>query len=391
MALGLQSLEETASPIIRFVDNVLERAVEAHASDIHFETFEKDMLIRLRIDGVLREYPAPERGLGGAVISRVKTLANLNSSEKRLPQDGHIERKYAGRWVDFRISTLPTQYGESVVLRVLDKGSWYFDIEKVGMQAPILEAVKECLESNSGILLTTGPTGSGKTTVLYSALHYVHREGVKILTVEDPVEYEVDGMIQVNVHEEIGLTFDRVLRSFLRHDPDKILVGELRDTVTARVAIQAALTGHLVLGTLHTNDAPSTIIRLVDMGIEPYLIADTVRGILAQRLVRQICEHCKEPYDLTSEEIQLFPELKAKEIYVGHGCDRCSLTGYSGRFAIYEWMPISRSIREAIRVHASQKDIYDLALTEGYVSLKQEGIRFILSGRTTISEVLKIQ
>ncbi|MDR2419711.1 MAG: GspE/PulE family protein [Puniceicoccales bacterium] len=379
------------SPIVRFVDNMLEHAVETRASDVHFETFEKDMLVRLRIDGVLREYPSPERKLGDAIISRVKTLANLDSAEKRLPQDGHIERHYAGRSVDFRVSTLPTEYGESVVLRVLDKGSWHFDIEQIGMQASILDAVKACLEGGSGILLTTGPTGSGKTTTLYSALQYINREEIKILTVEDPVEYEMDGMIQVNVHDEVGLTFDRALRAFLRHDPDKILVGELRDTETAHVAIQAALTGHLVLGTLHTNDAPSTIMRLIDMGIEPYLIADTVKGILAQRLVRRICEHCKEPHHLTVEEMRFFPELKDKTVYQGHGCEACSGTGYTGRFALYEWMPVSLSIREAIRAHASRTQIHDLALKEGYVPLRQEGIPAILRGETTTTEIIRIQ
>jgi type II secretory ATPase GspE/PulE/Tfp pilus assembly ATPase PilB-like protein len=259
------------------------------------------------------------------------------------------------------------------------------------MQASILEAVKACLEGGSGILLTTGPTGSGKTTTLYSALQYINREEIKILTVEDPVEYEMDGMIQVNVHDEVGLTFDRALRAFLRHDPDKILVGELRDTETAHVAVQAALTGHLVLGTLHTNDAPSTIMRLIDMGIEPYLIADTIKGILAQRLVRHICEHCKEPHQLTVEEIRFFPELEGKSVYQGRGCEACSSTGYTGRFALYEWMPVSLSIREAIRAHASRTQIHDLALKEGYVPLRQEGIPAILRGETTTTEIIRIQ
>ncbi|MDR0728404.1 MAG: GspE/PulE family protein [Puniceicoccales bacterium] len=379
------------SPIVRFVDNILERAVEAHASDVHFEIFERDMLVRLRIDGVLREYPSPERGLGDAIISRVKTLANLDSAEKRLPQDGHIEREYAGRLVDFRVSTLPTQYGESVVLRVLDQGSWHFNIDKVGMPAPVLAAVKECLNGGSGILLTTGPTGSGKTTTLYSALQYINQEGIKILTVEDPVEYEMDGMIQVNVHDEVGLSFDRALRAFLRHDPDKILVGELRDTETARVAIQAALTGHLVLGTLHTNDAPSTVMRLVDMGIEPYLIADTVKGILAQRLVRRICEPCKEACEATAEELRFFPEFKGQTVYRGRGCEACSRTGYAGRFALYEWMPVSLAIREAIRTHSSRTQIQHLAMQEGYVPLQREGLHHIQNGETTVSEILRIQ
>jgi type IV pilus assembly protein PilB len=388
--MGL-AVREDASPIVRFVDNILERAVELHASDVHFETFEKDMLVRLRIDGVLREYPAPERKLGDAIVSRVKTLANLDSAEKRLPQDGHIEREYASRMVDFRVSTLPTQYGESVVLRVLDKGSWHFDIEKVGMPVPVLEAVKECLNGGSGILLTTGPTGSGKTTTLYSALQYINQEGVKILTIEDPVEYEMNGMIQVNVHDEVGLTFDRALRAFLRHDPDKILVGELRDTETARVAIQAALTGHLVLGTLHTNDAPSTIMRLMDMEIESYLIADTVKGILAQRLVRRLCEQCKEIGAATAEELRFSPELEGKNIYRGRGCNACSGTGYAGRFALYEWISISRRVRDAVRTHASRMQLHQLALEEGYEPLQQEGLRAVLLGETTPSEILKIQ
>ncbi|MDR3143727.1 MAG: GspE/PulE family protein [Puniceicoccales bacterium] len=391
MDLRLLDGEEEVSPIVRFVDNILKRAVEIHASDVHFETFERNMLVRLRVDGVLREYPSPERGLGDAIISRVKTLANLDSAEKRLPQDGHIEREYARRPVDFRISTLPTQYGESVVLRVLDQGAWHFDIDKVGMPVPILAAVKESLNGGSGILLTTGPTGSGKTTTLYSALRYISQEGIKILTVEDPVEYEMEGMIQVNVRDEVGLTFDRALRAFLRHDPDKILVGELRDTETARVAIQAALTGHLVLGTLHTNDAPSTVMRLVDMGIEPYLIADTIRGILAQRLVRRICEQCKETCEATAEELRFFPELKGQALYRGSGCEACSHTGYAGRFALYEWMPVSLAIREAIRTHSSRTQIQHWAIQEGYVPLQREGIHHVQNGETTVSEILRIQ
>jgi type IV pilus assembly protein PilB len=377
-------------PIIRFVDHVLEYAVQRNASDVHFETFANSVLIRLRIDGVLVELPAPVRNLGDAIISRIKTIANLDLAEKRLPQDGHIERTCLGRSVDFRVSTLPTQYGESVVLRVLDRDSWHFDLDQMGLAPEILAQLRQILHSGSGIVLTTGPTGSGKTTTLYSALNEINDEETKIVTVEDPVEYETEGMVQVNVRDDVGLTFESALRAFLRHDPDKILVGELRDALTARIAIQAALTGHLVLGTLHTNDAPSSITRLIDMEIDPYLIADTVRGIIAQRLLRKICPHCKMEVNLTPDMEKIIGPHDVKKIFCGRGCENCNHTGYKGRFGIYEWLMIDFPIRDGIRKRLSLDKFHELAIQNGLVPLKQAALKALREGTTTITEFEKI-
>lgn len=377
-------------PVVKFVDYVLEYAVYKRASDVHFETFSQNMKVRLRIDGVLVELPAPDGSLGEPVISRIKTLANLDLAEKRLPQDGHIERKYFGRLVDFRVSTLPTQYGESVVLRILDKGNWHFDLNKMGISEKILSEFRKALNSGSGIILTTGPTGSGKTTTLYSALAEINNEETKIVTVEDPVEYETEGIVQVNVHDEVGLTFESALRSFLRHDPDKILVGELRDTTTAQVAIQAALTGHLVLGTLHTNDAPSAVTRLIDMGLDAYLIADTVKGIIAQRLVRKICDKCKVQQDITHECAELCESLNISKLYIGTGCKACNNTGYSGRIGIYEWMQVTFNIRQAIRKKVPLEELHKIALKEGLIPLKEVALNLVKSGITSLHEFMKI-
>ena len=377
-------------PIIRFVDHVLEYGVKKHASDIHFETFADTVMVRLRVDGVLVELPAPSRGLGNPIISRVKTLANLDLAERRLPQDGHIERKYLDRLVDFRVSTLPTQYGESVVLRVLDQGSWHFDLSQMGISDEILVDLRKALHAGSGIILTTGPTGSGKTTTLYSALNEINDEETKIVTVEDPVEYETEGMVQVNVRDDVGLTFERALRAFLRHDPDKILIGELRDTITAKIAIQAALTGHLVLGTLHTNDAPGAVTRLVDMDIDPYLIADTVRGVLAQRLLRKICPYCKKEVQPTPEERAKMDQYHIEKIYKGAGCTRCEGKGYQGRFGLYEWLGVTIGIRDAVRKKVSLDDLRELAVSEGLVPLKKVAADRVNDGTTTLWEFDKI-
>jgi type IV pilus assembly protein PilB len=382
--------EDAEFPIIRFVDHVLEYAVKKGASDVHFETFANSVLIRLRVDGVLVELPAPERSLGDAIISRVKTLATLDLAEKRLPQDGHIERICLGRSVDFRVSTLPTQYGESVVLRVLDQGSWHFDLDEIGIAPEILVEFRQALNSGSGIILTTGPTGSGKTTTLYSALNEINNEETKIVTVEDPVEYETEGMVQVNVRDEVGLTFESALRAFLRHDPDKILVGELRDTITAKIAIQAALTGHLVLGTLHTNDAPSAVTRLVDMEIDPYLIADTVKGIIAQRLLRRICSNCKAEMFMTDKDKKKLEPYGVTKVYHGQGCAQCDGKGYKGRFGIYEWLPLALNIRDGIRKRLSLDKLHALAVQNGLISLKEVAAKGVRDGITTINEFDKI-
>lgn len=377
-------------PVVRFVDHVLEYAVRKRASDVHFETFADCMKVRLRIDGVLVELPAPDHSLGDPIISRIKTLAGLDLAEKRLPQDGHIERTYFDRSVDFRVSTLPTQYGESVVLRVLDRGNWHFDLDKMGISPEILVQLRKVLKSGSGIILTTGPTGSGKTTTLYSAIAEINDEETKILTVEDPVEYETEGIVQVNVRDDVGLTFEAALRSFLRHDPDKILVGELRDSITAKVAIQAALTGHLVLGTLHTNDAPSAVTRLVDMGLDTYLIADTVRGILAQRLMRRICEKCRTEAVPSKEERGLMEKYRISHVYYGKGCPACHNTGYSGRLGIFEWLPISAEIRQAIRQKTSLEELQKIAQQQGLIPLRDAAVEILRNGQTTIREFLKI-
>ncbi|MDR2807107.1 MAG: GspE/PulE family protein [Puniceicoccales bacterium] len=384
------SSDNSDFPIIRFVDYVLKYAVQRHASDVHFETFANTILIRLRVDGILFELPAPVRHLGDAIISRVKTLANLDLAERRLPQDGHIEGSYFDRFVDFRVSTLPTQYGESVVLRILDRSSWHFNLEQMGIAPEILVQLRQVLHSGSGIVLATGPTGSGKTTTLYSALHEINDEETKIVTVEDPVEYEIEGMVQVNIRDDIGLTFERVLRAFLRHDPDKILVGELRDTITAKIAIQSALTGHLVLGTLHTNDAPSAVIRLIDMQIDPYLIADTVKGILAQRLLRQICPHCKEEIPMAPEDRPIVAPYGITKVYHGKGCDFCNRTGYKGRFGIYEWLVFNLSIRDGIRKRLPIHELHELAVEYGLVPLKKAALKALNEGMTTIAEFKKI-
>ncbi|MDR3317652.1 MAG: GspE/PulE family protein [Puniceicoccales bacterium] len=382
--------EDREFPIIRFVDHVLEYAVKQGASDVHFETFASSVLIRLRVDGVLIELPAPVRNLGDAIISRVKTLACLNLSEKRLPQDGHIERTCLGRSVDFRVSTLPTQYGESVVLRVLDHDSWHFDLDKMGIDPDILVQLRQILHSGSGIVLTTGPTGSGKTTTLYSALNEINDEETKIVTVEDPVEYETEGMVQVNVRDDVGLTFESVLRAFLRHDPDKILVGELRDALTARIAIQAALTGHLVLGTLHTNDAPSAITRLIDMDLDPYLIADTVKGVLAQRLLRKVCQNCKEEVPITPSEEKVVGPYGIEKVFRGKGCEQCSNTGCKGRFGIFEWLLIDFEVRSGIRQHLALDKFHELTVKNGLVPLKEIAMRALQEGTITVNEFQKI-
>jgi type IV pilus assembly protein PilB len=344
----------------------------------------------LRIDGILIELPAPDRKLGDSIISCIKTLAKLNLSEKRLPQDGHIECDYFGRPIDFRLSTLPTQYGESAVLRVLDKGSWHFDLNKIGIAPQILTQLRQAFRSGSGIILATGPTGSGKTSTLYSALQEINDEETKIITIEDPVEYETEGIVQVNVRNDIGLSFESALRAFLRHDPDKILVGELRDTITAKIAVQAALTGHLVLGTLHTNDAPSSVTRLIDMGIDPYLIADTVKGILAQRLLRRICSHCREKVMATPEEKEIIGIDGIDKIYEGRGCEQCDYTGCKGRFGIYEWMPLNFEIRNAIRKRLPLDKLHKLAIKNGLISLKIAAVQALREGIVTISEFKKV-
>jgi type IV pilus assembly protein PilB len=385
--------EANATPIIRFVDLILYQAIQDRASDIHFEPFENEFKIRYRVDGALYEMSPPPRHLALPVISRVKVMASMNIAERRLPQDGRIQKNIAGRSIDLRVSTLPTQFGESVVLRVLDRTTVNLDLEMLGMPDYILGYILEIIERPNGIFIVTGPTGSGKTTTLYSCLRKINTIDSKLLTAEEPVEYDLEGIVQVPVNENIGLTFARVLRAFLRQDPDRIMVGETRDLETAQIAIQASLTGHLVFTTLHTNDAPGAITRLIDMGTEPFLISSTIEAVLGQRLLRSICSNCRTTYQpgaalLAQLEISK-RDIGQKNFYYGKGCDACNQTGYKGRKGIYELMQISDPIRELINERAPTVVLKQKAIELGMVTLRQDGIRSIFAGDTTIEEVLK--
>jgi type IV pilus assembly protein PilB len=385
--------EANSTPIIRYVDLVLYQAVHDRASDIHFEPFEMEFKIRYRVDGALYEMSPPPRHLALPVISRVKVMANLNIAERRLPQDGRIQMTVAGKPIDLRVSTLPTQFGESVVLRVLDRSSANLNLEMLQMPPAIYKYICQTIEKPNGIFIVTGPTGSGKTTTLYAALNKVNTVDTKVLTAEDPVEYDIEGIIQVPVNEGIGLTFARVLRAFLRQDPDRIMVGETRDIETAQIAIQAALTGHLVLSTLHTNDAPGAVTRLIDMGVEPFLISASLEGVLGQRLIRKVCLECRTPYEPSEAalaQLGLSPhEIGDKQFYYGKGCDTCNNTGYKGRKGIYELLDISDPIREMINQRAPSVVLKQKAIELGMTTLREDGLRAIYDGETTIEEVLK--
>jgi len=381
------------TPIIRFVNLVLQQAIKDKASDIHFEPFKDQFRIRYRIDGALYEMAPPPRNLAVPVTSRVKVLSNMNISETRIPQDGRIKMTIAGRPVDLRVSTLPTQFGESVVLRVLDKSVVNLDLEALSLPDDILLTIRELVNRPNGIFIVTGPTGSGKTTTLYSALREVNDIETKILTAEDPVEYEIDGIMQVAVNHQVGLDFARALRAFLRQDPDKIMIGEIRDLETAQIAVQASLTGHVVLSTLHTNDAPGAVTRLIDMGLEPFLISASLEAILAQRLVRRICKNCRTAYEPSQELIDLLDvdplEIADKDFYYGDGCPECSNTGYKGRIGLFEMIVVSDAIRELINQRAPTLSIKQKALEQGMRSLRDDGLRAIFDGKSTIEEVLK--
>ena len=387
------SSEANSAPIIRFVDLILYQAIQDRASDIHFEPFEYEFKIRYRVDGALYEMAPPPRHLALPVISRVKVMANLNIAERRLPQDGRIQRNIADRAVDLRVSTLPTQYGESVVLRVLDRSSVNLDLESLNMPKYVYDYLLRTIEKPNGIFIVTGPTGSGKTTTLYACLRKINNVESKLLTAEDPVEYDIEGLIQVPIQESIGLTFGRVLRAFLRQDPDRIMVGETRDLETAQIAIQASLTGHLVFSTLHTNDAAGAVTRLIDMGVEPFLISSSLEGILAQRLIRKICMGCKTAYEPKEEllmQMGLSPhEIGDKNFYYGAGCDACNHTGYKGRKGIYELLEITDPVRELINQRAPSIVVKQKAVELGMVTLREDGLRSIYDGDTTIEEVLK--
>ncbi len=385
--------EANATPIIRFVDLILYQAIQDRASDIHFEPFENEFKIRYRVDGALYEMSPPPRHLALPVTSRVKVMANMNIAERRLPQDGRIQKNIAGRSIDLRVSTLPTQFGESLVLRVLDRTTVNLDLEMLGMPDYIHKYILEIIQRPNGIFIATGPTGSGKTTTLYSCLRKINTIDAKLLTAEEPVEYDLEGIVQVPINEAIGLTFARVLRAFLRQDPDRIMVGETRDLETAQIAIQASLTGHLVFTTLHTNDAPGAVTRLIDMGVEPFLISSTLEAVLGQRLLRSICLNCRstyEPNDVVLAELEIARrDIGGKKFYFGKGCEVCNQTGYKGRKGIYEMLRITDPIRELINQRAPTVVLKQKAIELGMVTLRQDGLRSIFAGDTTIEEVLK--
>ncbi|VGO20009.1 GspE/PulE family protein [Pontiella sulfatireligans] len=393
--IDLADLEHAASatPVIQFVNLVLYQAVKDRASDIHFEPFEHEFKIRCRVDGALFEMAPPPKRLALPVISRIKVIAGLDIAESRLPQDGRIQLQVAGHTIDFRVSTLPTQFGESVVLRVLDRSNVQLDIGNIGFPDDIRTSFIEDIQKPNGIVIVTGPTGSGKTTTLYAGLQHINRTETKILTAEDPVEYDVDGIIQLPIRENIGLTFASALRSFLRQDPDVIMVGEIRDQETAQIAIQASLTGHLVFSTLHTNDAPGAVTRLIDMDVEPYLIASTLEAVMGQRLVRAICPDCKTPFRPNNAMRELL-ELDRSQIgeqpfYHGAGCDACHQTGYSGRRAIFEYMQISDPLRAAIIDRKPTVALRQKAVELGMRTLREDGLRLILDGCSTVEEIVQ--
>jgi type IV pilus assembly protein PilB len=380
-------------PIVRFVNLVIFQAIQDRASDIHFEPFEDEFKIRYRVDGALYEMTPPPKHLALPVVSRIKVMSNLNISERRLPQDGRISFPLAGKQIDLRVSTLPTQFGESVVLRVLDRSAVNLDLETLGLPKYVHDYVNEAIQQPNGIFVVTGPTGSGKTTTLYSCLRKVNAIDIKLLTAEDPVEFDIEGIMQVAVNEGVGMTFMKALRAFLRQDPDVIMLGEMRDLETSQIAIQASLTGHLVLSTLHTNDAPGAVTRLVDMGVEPFLISSTLMAVLAQRLVRTICKKCRTPFEPTENQLSLLNlsphDIGDKVFYYGRGCQNCNDTGYRGRKGIFELLVVTEAIRNLINERAPSVVLRQKAVELGMVTLREDGLRSIFDGDTTIEEVVK--
>ena len=381
------------TPIIKFVNLVIGQAIRDKASDIHFEPFEHEFKIRYRIDGSLYEMAPPPKALALPILSRIKVLASLNIAERRVPQDGRIKINIGGRSVDLRVSTLPTQFGESVVLRVLDQSAVRLDISQLGMPQDVLDGIQEVVRRPNGIFIVTGPTGSGKTTTLYSGLRIINTIDLKLLTAEDPVEYEIEGIMQVPVNPLVGLTFAAALRSFLRQDPDVIMLGEIRDLETAQIAIQASLTGHLVLSTLHTNDASGAVTRLVDMGVEPFLIASSLEAVLAQRLVRRVCVQCKTSYipadDLIAQLGIPRDQIGSRQFFYGKGCPTCSQSGYRGRMGIYEWLRMSEALRDLVTQKAPTLVIKQKAIEQGMRTVRDDGMRAIFDGNTSIEEVIK--
>jgi general secretion pathway protein E len=380
------------APIIRFVNAVLSQAIKERASDIHIEPYEKDLLVRYRIDGVLKESLRPPYKFKNTIVARIKIMAGLNIAEKRLPQDGRIRRKMMGREIDLRVSTVPVRHGERVVMRILEKGK-VFSLDKIGMQGTTLETFRKLIHRPHGILLVSGPTGSGKSTTLYSAITEINSPDLNILTIEDPVEYEVSGIGQVQVNHKINLTFASALRSFLRQDPDVILVGEIRDTETANNAVQASLTGHLVFSTIHTNDAAGAFARLVEMGVEPFLVASSLLGVVAQRLVRCLCQECKESYTPSDEELldlSLTREDVPGQVYRANGCEECNMLGYSGRTAIHEFLSATEEVKRLVIANADAGRVKQAAIKAGMITLREAGVQKVLSGVTTFEEIRRV-
>src|SRR6059036_2176435 len=390
-------LKESAdeAPVVKLVNMVLVDAIQKGASDIHFESYEKIFRIRFRMDGVLHEMLAPPKRLESAILSRLKIMSNLDIAERRMPQDGRIKLRYNTREIDFRVSTLPTIFGEKTVMRLLDKDALQLDLTKLGFDPWSLEHFEKAIHSPYGMVLITGPTGSGKTTTLYSAIHTINNPDVNIMTAEDPVEYNLKGVNQVQINESVGRTFAAALRSFLRQDPDVILVGETRDLETAQISIRAALTGHLVLTTLHTNDCPSTIVRLLDMGIPPFLVSSSLLLILAQRLGRKVCSACREPYEVDEDSLlpygHILTGVGRTQVYKGRGCTTCNFTGMKGRVAIYEIMPVTQELRDMIIKGASTAELRGMAQSQGMKTLRQAGLlKVLFDGVTTVEEVLRV-
>lgn len=383
------------TPVVRLVNIIVSRAVELGASDIHIEPFDRSLKVRYRIDGVLKEVDAPPASSSAAVISRLKIMAKLDIAERRLPQDGRIQVRSQGKRIDLRVSTIPTLHGESLVLRILDKEQLPLDFKQLGFEGAASDAILAALENPFGIILVTGPTGSGKTTTLYAALQRLNQPERKILTVEDPVEYQLEGINQMQVKQSIDLTFARALRSIVRQDPDIIMIGEMRDLETAGIAVQSALTGHLVLSTLHTNNAAASITRLLDMGVDDYLLTSTVVGVVAQRLIRRLCNHCKQAYEPAQELRQkLFGKslasTTAHSIYKATGCNQCAQTGYRGRSVIFEYLEMSDDIRSLVLAHADATTIEQACIANGVESLQENGYAKVRSGQTSIEEVLRV-
>lgn len=391
-------LKDMASeaPVVRLVGLIIRRALETRASDIHIEPFEECLIVRYRIDGVMHKVESPPRRLAPAVISRVKIMASLDIAERRLPQDGRIKLRMLDKEVDLRVSTVPTMHGESVVMRILDKGGVPLDFAALGFETALRQRFMDLLSRPHGILLVTGPTGSGKTTTLYTALSHLNKPDVKILTVEDPVEYQLEGVNQIQVKPQIDLTFANALRSIVRQDPDIIMIGEIRDLETAQIAVQSALTGHMVLSTLHTNDAASTVNRLLDMGVEDYLLTTTVIGIQAQRLVRTLCQACRKPYRALPEMVvetglaRFVAPGAEVTLYEPIGCDACANTGFIGRVAIMEIMPMTDDIRSLVMRHATSGEIHKVAVAAGMTTMYENGLHKVLDGITTLEEVVRV-